>query len=151
MKGIIFNDGYRSKNGNPTFIYKVIGATPAQIEAFKAFRGGNYRNVLEEVNGEIVEYPLIWSIDGLQDEVAIRQTPKGDFQIDNSQMLRLESVMRKSKVFEQAIASEFAKALIGNMSIGSSKRSTSNDATVNTIKTGQVKQEGVEDLDNLGN
>lgn len=149
MKGIQIN-GYRSANGNPTFVYKVVGATPAQIEAFKAFKGSNYRSELEEVNGEVVEYPLIWSTDGMQDEVIIRQTPKGDFQIDNTQMLKLEGVMRKSKVFEQAIASEFAKALIGNMSIGSSKRSTSNDATVNSIKTGQVKQEGVEDLDNLG-
>jgi len=149
MKGIIINDGYRSKNGNPTFVYKVVGATPAQVEAFKAFKGKNYRNVLEEVNGEIVEYPLIWSTDGLQDDVAIRQTPKGDLQIDNSQMLRLESVMRRSKVFEQAIASEFAKALIGNMNVGGSKKQTTNDAVVNSIKADQVKQEGVEDLDNL--
>jgi hypothetical protein len=148
MKGIQIN-GYRSSNGNPTFVYKVVGATPAQVEAFKAFKGKNYRSELEEVNGEVVEYPLIWATDGMQDEVVIRQTPKGDLQIDSTQMLKLEGVMRRSKVFEQAIASEFAKALIGNMNVGGSKKQTTSDAVVNSIKADQVKQEGVEDLDNL--
>jgi hypothetical protein len=148
MKGIQIN-GYRSSNGNPTFVYKVVGATTEQVEAFKAFKGKNYRSELEEVNGEVVEYPLIWSTDGMQDEVVIRQTPKGDLQIDSTQMLKLEGVMRRSKVFEQAIASEFAKALIGNMNVGGSKKQTTNDAVVNSIKADQVKQDGVEDLDNL--
>jgi len=149
MKGIKLN-GYRSPNGNPTFVYKVVGATEQQIEAFKAFKGKNYRNELEEVNGKLVEYPLIWSSDGMQDEVVIRQTPKGDLQVDNTQMLVLEGVMRKSKVFEQAIAAELAKKLLGNIDIGSSNKQSSNVSTVNTINTEAAKTEGVTDLDNLG-
>ena len=47
-------NAYRSKNGNPTFVYRINNATEAELATYKAFKGATYRSEIQEVNGQIV-------------------------------------------------------------------------------------------------
>jgi len=42
-----------SKNGNPTFVYRINNATEAELATYKAFKGATYRSEIQEVNGQI--------------------------------------------------------------------------------------------------
>ena len=93
--GTTGTNAYRSKNGNPTFVYQVLGATAEQIDKFKAFKGSNYRSELVEINGSVEERPLIWAQQAYDDNTPVNQTIKGDFRVDNAAMLKAEAFARE--------------------------------------------------------
>jgi len=146
LKGIQVN-GYVSQAGNPTFVYRVEGCTEEQLEAYKAFKGSNYRSELAEIDGKVVECPLVWSQDGMQDEVVIRVTPKGDLRIDNTQMLKLQGFMNRNKQFAGAIASEIAKNAVASLNIFGDNKATVRQ--VSAVEPEKAKTEGAKDLSDL--
>jgi len=116
--GTTGTNGYLSKNGNPTFVYRVLGTTNEQIDKFKAFKGSNYRSELEEVNGTVVEYPLIWSNQAYDDNTPVNQTLKGDFRVDNMAMLKAQAFAKQNPW----LAQETAKMVVSMQDFGFKKR-----------------------------
>ncbi len=123
--GTTGTNAYRSKNGNPTFVYQVLGATAEQIDKFKAFKGSNYRSELVEINGSVEERPLIWAQQAYDDNTPVNQTIKGDFRVDNAAMLKAEAFARNNSW----LAAEVAKQVVAAQDFGFKRRAVVTEET----------------------
>lgn len=95
---------YRSKNGNTVFVYAVSG-TPAQLEAFKAAQGDNYR---EAEDGT----PLYFTTNCHGQSGALVITSKGKVVAD---MSAYEQAASLSKQFGGNFGQELARASVANL------------------------------------
>jgi hypothetical protein len=121
FKGVLINE-YRSKNGNPTFLYKITNATDAELASFKAFKGDTYTKepYIEEVNGEVVEMPLVWESQWHGNNAEFTQSSQGNIRVDNSAMLRAEGFAKRNGW----LAKEVASSVVAQMDFGFSKSIT---------------------------
>lgn len=105
FKGVLINE-YRSKQGNPTWLYKIINATDAELAKFKAFKGESYTKdpLIEEENGTLVERPLVWESQWYGKYADFRQTEQGNLRVDNSAMLRAEGFAKRNPWLKNAVA-----------------------------------------------
>lgn len=124
-------NAYRSKNGNPTFVYRINNATEAELSAYKAFKGATYRPDIQEINGEIVECPLVWAQTDLGSTAEFYQTPKGDFREDNTAMLSAEAAAKRYTWLQP----EIAKQVVAQMDFGFKRKSV--NITPNSVETVQ--------------
>jgi hypothetical protein len=124
-------NAYRSKNGNPTFVYRINNATEAELATYKAFKGATYRSEIQEVNGQIVECALVWAQTDLGSTAEFYQTPKGDFREDNTAMLSAEAAAKRYTWLQ----GEIAKQVVAQMDFGFKRKSV--NITSNNVETEQ--------------
>jgi hypothetical protein len=97
FKAVLVNPGYVSPNGNWTVVYRVVNATVEQVAKFKAFKGVNASKCvdIQEVNGQMVEQPLVWVDSNDGNTIELIQTTKGNFIKDDSAMRNAGAVIKK--------------------------------------------------------
>lgn len=100
---------YKSKNGNTVFVYSVSG-TPAQIEAYKAAQGDNYR---ETEDGT----PLWFTTRCIGNTGTLIITEKGKVVPD---MSAFEQAASLAKQYGGNFGQELARAAVANILGGSS-------------------------------
>lgn len=105
---------YRSKNGNAVFVYSVAG-TPAQIEAFKAAQGDNFRE--DTTNGT----PLWFTTRCVGNTGTLIVTEKGKVVPD---MSAFEQAASLAKQYGGNFGQELAKAAVANILGGNSNAAT---------------------------
>lgn len=99
---------YRSKNGNTVFVYSVAG-TAAQIEAFKAAQGDNFRE--DTTNGT----PLWFTTRCVGNTGTLIVTEKGKVVPDMSAFEQAASLAKQfGGNFGQELAKASVAALLGN-------------------------------------
>jgi hypothetical protein len=126
-------NAYRSANGNPTFVYKITNATSEDVAKYKAFKGANYRSDIQEVNGELVECPLVWAQEDLGNNAMFYQTDKGNFREDNTAMLSAEAAAKR----HAWLAPEIAKQVVAQMDFGFKRKSVNiTTSTTETVQNG---------------
>lgn len=100
---------YKSKNGNTVFVYSVSG-TPAQIEAYKAAQGDNYR---ETEDGT----PLWFTTRCIGNAGTLIITEKGKVVPD---MSAFEQAASLAKQYGGNFGQELARAAVANILGGNS-------------------------------
>ena len=130
FKGVLINE-YRSKNGNPTWLYKIVNATESELASFKAFKGDTYTNdpLIEEINGELVELPLVWETQWHGDVCEFTQTTQGNIRVDNTGMLRAEGFAKRNPWLKE----EVAKSVVAQIDFGFSKSMMKRGAVASVI------------------
>lgn len=113
FQAVCVNEGYTSKNGNWTVVYRVENATAEEVAKFKVFKGQYAGKVvdIQEVNGTMVECPLVWLDAYVGDKTKLIQTVKGNFIQDNSQMQNAMAVAKKYPMLKDAIAQQAVQHL----------------------------------------
>lgn len=123
---------YRSKNGNPTFVYGVTGSE-ADLEAFKSAQGEYYR---EDDNGQ----PLWFTTRCVGDTGSLIITTNGNIVPDMSAFDQAASIAAQyGGNFGAELAKAAAAKIIGG---GASAPTTSSAPAVEP----QAEQGGMEDL-----
>jgi len=130
FKGVLINE-YRSKNGNPTWLYKIVNATESELASFKAFKGDTYTNdpLIEEDNGELVERPLVWETQWHGDVCEFTQTTQGNIRVDNTGMLRAEGFAKRNPWLKDAVA----QSVVSQIDFGFSKSMMKRGAVASVI------------------
>ena len=120
FQAVLVNPGYISPKGNWTVVYRVTNATPEELAKFKAFKGANYRSDIQEVNGQLVEMPLVWLDCNVGKTAEFIQTTKGNFLQDNSAMMNANAVAKKYPWLAGVLAQQAAQHLnvFGNAKSG---------------------------------
>jgi hypothetical protein len=111
---------YKSKNGNTVFVYSVSG-TPAQIEAYKAAQGDNYR---ETEDGT----PLWFTTRCIGNAGTLIITEKGKVVPD---MSAFEQAASLAKQYGGNFGQELARAAVANILGGSHTVSESEQVASN--------------------
>lgn len=108
FQAVCVNKGYTSKNGNWTVVYRVENATKEEVAKFKAFKGALASKCVDivEVNGEMVEQPLVWVDLHMGDKITCYQTTKGNIAYDDSQMKNASALAKKYPILQNAIAQQ---------------------------------------------
>ena len=104
FKGVLISE-YRSKKGTPTWLYKIVNATEAELASFKAFKGDTYTKdpLIEEDNGQLVERPMVWANQWQGDTCEFLQTAQGNIIVDNSAMMRAEAFAKNHPWLAQSV------------------------------------------------
>jgi hypothetical protein len=122
FQAVLVNPGYTSKNGNWTVVYRVDNATADEVAKYKTFKGKYAGQVvdIQEVNGQMVECPLIWVDANIGNKIELIQTVKGNFIQDNSQMQNAMAIAKKYPLLAGAIANQAVQHLnlFGNSKAG---------------------------------
>jgi hypothetical protein len=122
FQAVLVNPGYTSKNGNWTVVYRVDNATTDEVAKYKTFKGKYAGQVVDivEVNGQMVECPLIWVDANVGNKIELIQTVKGNFIQDNSQMQNAMAIAKKYPLLAGAIANQAVQHLnlFGNSKAG---------------------------------
>lgn len=113
FQAVLVNPGYTSKNGNWTVVYRVDNATAEEVAKYKVFKGKYAGQVvdIQEVNGAMVECPLIWVDANIGNKIELIQTAKGNFIQDNSQMQNAMAIAKKYPLLAGAIANQAVQHL----------------------------------------
>jgi hypothetical protein len=130
FRGVLINE-YRNKKGTPTWVYKITNATDAELASFKAYVGSAYTQTphIEEVNGEIVEMPLVWETQWHGDVCDFTQTSQGNIRVNNTAMLRAEGFAKRNSW----LAKEVAQSVVAQMDFGFSKSMMKRETVANVI------------------
>ena len=129
---------YRSKNGNPTFVYKVTGAD-ADLKAFKKAQGDYYR---EDEDGN----PLWFTTRCVGDNGALIITTNGNIVPDMSSFDQAASIASQyGGNFGQELAKQAAQSILGANSTSAPATTTSTDSS----ETAEKVDSDQGDLDKL--
>jgi hypothetical protein len=136
FQAVLVNPGYTSKNGNWTVVYRVENATADEVAKYKTFKGQYAGKVvdIQEVNGQMVECPLIWLDANVGNRINLIQTAKGNFIQDNSQMQNAMALAKKYPMLQSAIAQQAVQHLNlfgGAKSVNITPVSVEQDANLN--------------------
>lgn len=113
FKAVLVNDGYVSPQGNWTVVYRVEDATADEVAKYKAFKGKYASKCvdIQEVNGQMVECPLIWVDANMGNTIEVIQTVKGNFIKDDSAMRNAGAVIKKYPWLAGAVATQAVQHL----------------------------------------
>jgi hypothetical protein len=108
FQAVCVNPGYTSKNGNWTVVYRVENATEEEVAKFKAFKGALASKCIDlvDINGTLVECPLVWVDLHMGNRITCYQTTKGNIAFDDSEMKNASALAKKYPMLQNAIAQQ---------------------------------------------